>query len=291
MARLKRVVGMPAHLAGDDLCHLCGRPLVGGVCPHCDRRTKSWPNPAGSLVGRRPPPWPAAIAVLLAALVLAAFGFGWFRSGRSARSSTGPVPVRSASPTSPASQPAAAIRAPSTFEVLGDETDVFGNRPRRGYAFVIHTGSQTSDLLTDYYMIAQDYMQGADTVDLQRGDQAFTAKVVAVGSDCHVALLRISGAYPSLPISATSPKAGDTVTVGEAISGTARRTAVVAYAGAGGNGHLTISAEIPNADDGLPVLNSAGRVVGMAEPTSLYRVGGVGFAVPILQACQAVGAC
>lgn len=288
---LKRVVGMSADSTGDDWCHLCGRPLVSGVCPHCDRRSKSWPNRAASWVRHRPASQSAAVTVLLAVIVLAAIGLGWFRTGQSARPSTGRVPAKSASPMNRAGLPLTGIAAPSTFEVLGDEMDVFGNRARRGYAFVIHTRSQTSDLLTDYYMIAQAYMQGVDTVDLQRGDQTFTAKILAVGSDSHVALLRISGTYPSLPISATTPKPGDTVTVGETTSSSARRTAVVPYTGAGGAGHLTFSVEIPNVDDGLPVLNSAGRVVGIAEPTSLYRVAGVGFAVPILQACQAVGAC
>ena len=282
---------MSAHLAGHDWCHLCGRPLGEGVCPHCDRPRKWWPNRAASWVPCRRGRWSGALAVVLAGVVLAVFDLGWSGTGHSVRPSTRAVPTKSASPTRPASQPAAAPAAPSTFEVLGDEMDIFGNRARRGYAFVIHSGSQTSDLLTDYYMIAQDYMQGIDTVDLQRGDQAFTAKVVAVGSDCHVALLRISGSYPSLPVSAAMPKAGDTVTVGEATSGTERHAAVVAYSGSGGASHLTFSIEVPNVDDGLPVLNAAGRVVGIAEPTSLYRVGGVGFAVPILQACQAVGTC
>ncbi|MDA8302464.1 MAG: hypothetical protein M0005_13215 [Actinomycetota bacterium] len=231
------------------------------------------------------------MSMVLVTGVLAVFGFGWFLAGRSVRPSAAVVPTTSAPPTSPASQPATAIRAPSTFEVLGNEMDVFGNRSLRGYAFVIHTGSQTSDLLTDYYLVAQTYMQGVDTVDLQRGDQTFTAKVVAVGSDCHVALLRISGTYPSLPISVATPKAGDTVTVGEATSITARHAAVVAYSGTGEVSHLTFSVEVSNVDDGLPVLNPAGRVVGIAEPTSLYRVSGAGFAVPILQACRAVGAC
>jgi hypothetical protein len=296
---------MSTDEAGNNWCHLCGRPLVCGVCPHCDRRAKSWPNPIAAWVRcrpiaawvrRRPARWSAATAVLLAAIVLAAFGFGWFRTGRSAHPPTGPVPATSASPTSappanPADRPLATLAAPSTFEVLSDEMDIFGNRARRGYAFVIHTGSQTSDLLTDYYMIAQAYMQGVDTVDLQRGDQTFTARVVAVGSDSHVALLRISGTYPVLPISAATPKSGDTVTVGETTSSTPRRTAVVAYSGADGASHLTFSVEVSNVDDGLPVLDSAGRVVGIAEPTSLYRVGGVGYAVPILRACQSVGAC
>ena len=139
--------------------------------------------------------------------------------------------------------------------------------------------------------LQQAYMNGIDTVYLRRRGQEFTAKVIAVGPDCHVALLQISGTYPSLPVSAAIPKAGDTVTLGEATSGTKKQVALVANSDAAGTSHLTLSLEVTSVDDGLPVLDTAGRVVGIAEPTMLYRVAGVGFAVPMLQACQAVGAC
>lgn len=285
---------MPADLAGDDWCHLCGCPLVNGICPRCDRPRRTWPGRLGSpwgylhlRHGRR-----LAVAALAAVgLVVAAFGFGWFGNALSAHRSAGTVSSPSQTPTSPAGGPANALAAGSTFAVLGDDMDAFGNRPRRGYAFVIHTGSQTSDLLTDYQLIVASYLQGTGTVDLQRGDQTFTATVVAVSPEPHVALLRVSGLYPSLPISATAPKPGDTVTVGEPASGVARHAAVVANSGPGGSSHLTFSVEVANPDDGTPVLNSAGQVVGLAEPTSPYHVQGVGFAIPILSACMAVGAC
>lgn len=283
---------MSADLAGDDWCHLCGRPLISGTCPHCDRPRSWWPHRAASWVRRRRIGWFAATTVILIGVVFTAFfGSGWFHGDRSARRSTGAASAKSPSFSAPAGQPDATLAAPSTFEVLGDGMDIFGNRARLGYAFVIHTGSETSDLVTDYYMLSQAYMQGVDTVDLQSGDQIFTAKIIAVGSDCHVALLRISVARPSLPVSAATPRAGDTVTVGETASRTARHTAVMASSGPDSGTHLTFSLQISNDEDGLPVLNSAGQVVGIAEPTSLYRVDGVGYAVPILQACQAVAAC
>lgn len=283
---------MSAHLADDGRCHLCGRPMVEGVCRHCDRLAQSWFNQAASWVRHPQGRWLGVVALVLAAIEFALFGPGLPGSSHSIRPSTGAVSTEPAPPTSsPVTRPTAAFAAPSTFEVLGAEMDIFGNRVRRGYAFVIHSSPQNSYLLTDFYMIAQAYMNGIDTVYLRRRGQEFTAKVIAVGPDCHVALLQISGTYPSLPVSPAIPKAGDTVTLGEATSGTKKQAALVAYSDAAGTSHLTLSLEVSSVDDGLPVLDTAGRVVGIAEPTMLYRVGGVGFAVPMLQACQAVGAC
>jgi putative serine protease PepD len=167
----------------------------------------------------------------------------------------------------------------------------FGVRDLRGYAFVISTTAGTSDLLTDYHLIVDNYMQGKDTVDLQHGERTFTAKVIAVSPDPHVALLRIDGAWHPLAISPTSPRAGDTVTVGPFPPDASRQAAVIAYTGPGGATHLTFSVEVPSLGDGTPVLDSSGRVVGIAEPTSQFRAGGVGFAVPIPSACAAVAAC
>lgn len=169
--------------------------------------------------------------------------------------------------------------------------DEFGNETRRGYAFVIHTSSQTSELLTDYDLVVDALRQGNDKVDLDHGGQSFTATVLAVTTEPHVALLRIPGEFPSLSISVSTPKTGDTVTLGEPGSSGLRDGAVVAYSGRGSAEHLTFSVEVPDVDDGAPVLNSAGKVVGIAEPSTPFHVSGIGFAMPILRACQAVGVC
>lgn len=180
----------------------------------------------------------------------------------------------------------------STFEVLGGGVDEVGNPARRGYAFVVHSGPRSSDLLTDYHLVVSDYVQGYDKVQLRRGVQTFTAKVVAVSPDPHVALLRIDGTYPSLAISATRPAVGDSVTLGEPGSSAVTLTAaVVPHVGPGGRSHLMFSIEVGARDDGDPVLNEAGQVVGIAEPSTPFGDAGVGYAIPILAACLSVKAC
>lgn len=280
---------MSADLDDRVWCHLCGHPLDRGVCLRCDRPGRRWWDRRRH-TGRRGRWWGALAAVLLA-FAIAAAGFGWFGGRSTVHPSAEPNATTPAAPTSKTRFPLSTSSAPSTFEVLGGEIDVFGNRSPRGLAFVIRTGPQSSDLLTDYHLVVESYTQGNDTVDLQQGDETFTARIVTVSSDPHVALLRVNGVYPSLVISATAPKVGDRVTVGELTWQSARNAAVVAYSGPGGAVHLAFSVAIPNVDDGAPVVNGAGRVVGIAEPTPPYSVDGVGLAIPILSACLAVNAC
>jgi hypothetical protein len=217
-------------------------------------------------------------------LVLVSIGFVFFGS----RSTVVTTRPEQGSPTAALTTPAgAATSSLSTFEILG-YTDGFGGRERRGYAFVIRSGAGTSFLLTDYHLLVANFMQGYRTVDLRRGDQTFTATIVAVSPDPHVALLRIRGAYPALPISPVRIRPGATLTVGEPSSAAAQPAAVLDFTGPGGDKHLAFSVEVSNTDAGKPVLNSADQVVGIAEPTSQHGVRGVGFAVPIWPACRAV---
>lgn len=276
---------MYAYADPGGSCHLCGRPLVDGVCPRCDRPAPRWPVRVASWAWRTPGRRLAASSFVVATVVAAVLtSTGAFTGSPSTLTATTPdVASRSTTPGAPAG---AATYAPSTFEILG-YTDELG-RGRRGYAFVIRSGAGTSFLLTDYHLVVADFMRGYRTVDLRRGDQTFTATIIAVSPDPHVALLRISGVYPALTISPARPRSGATVTVGEPGSRAARPAAVIDYSGPGGDKHLTFSVEVSNGDDGEPVLNSADQVVGIAEPTSQHGTQGVGFAVRIWQACQAV---
>jgi hypothetical protein len=218
------------------------------------------------------------------ALVLTIVGLVFLRARPSPASTASPAESRPAAPGTTADP---ATLAPSTFEILGS-IDGYGTRERRGYAFVVRSGGGASILLTDYHLVVNDFMQGYRTVDLRRGDQTFSATVIAVSPDPHVALLPIRGVYPALPISPARPGRGATVSLGELASSTARPAAVLDYSGPGAEKHLAFSIIVSNHEDGEPVLNAANQVVGIAEPTSEHGAPGVGFAVPIRSACQAV---
>lgn len=268
-------------------CHLCGSPLVAGVCRRCDGPPPRWPARIASWAWRTPGRRLIVSVCLIASvvvLVLTTVGLVFLRARPSPAPSASATETRTAGPGSTGDPASLAL---STFEILGS-TDGFGTRERRGYAFVVRSGGGTSILLTDYHLVVDDFMQGYRTVDLRRGDQTFSATVVAVSPDPHVALLRIRGVYPALPISPVRPRLGDTVSLGEPASSAARPAAVLDYPGPGGEKHLAFSITVSNGEDGEPVLNAANQVVGIAEPTSEHGVQGVGFAVPIRSACQVV---
>lgn len=271
----------------DHACPSCGHEVVAGVCPVCDR-------PHGRLQGLRwvwfPPRrgWLVAAAALPIGLVLAVVALGLSARGPSDRPGRA---LPAATVGSPAAAPGIGTPTGSVFEVLGADTDEFGQRSVKGFAFVVRAAAGSSDLLTDYDLIVDGYLRGSRTVDLQRGQQTFTAALVAVNPDPHVALLRIEGEYPPFAIGHDTLQPHDTVVVDPLPPAGTRRAAVVAYDGRGGADHLTFSVAVPALGAGAPVLDAAGRVVGMAEPSAPFGTATVGFAVPINTGCEAVAGC
>lgn len=273
---------------GVDRCHLCGRELEGRACPHCDRRSEGWTARLGALLRLHDDFWLPVVAVLAVVVAIAVIVLASLRVRSQvgpATSSPGPAPGTSSAAVDP-STPGA-----STFWVLGAGTDASGQRARFGYAFVVRTGADSSDLLTDYDLVVATFVRGDRTVDLGRGERTFTATIVAVSTDPHVALLRIGGRFPALPIATRSPDAGDTVVLGEGGIVPSPRASVVARSAAGHPGHLSFSLAVDGSDDGTPLLNLAGRVVGIAVPSAPFGPADVGYAIPIRAGCLAVQAC
>lgn len=271
-------------VADQDTCHLCGRPLDGLICLSCDRpRGRRMPRGPSRLSFRHAR---VPIAAALAGIALVFAGYERWGSGSESRIRD----VTAVAPTSTTRLPVLGSEG-SVFGIVGSDEDEFGVRAIRGYAFVVRASGGTSDLLTDYYMVSERFLNGTDTIELRQGARTVAAKIVLISPDPHVAKLRIDGTYPVLPVATARPLSGDLVTLGLETNGATRSAEVVSYSGSGGASHLTFSIEVPNVDDGAPILDSAGRVVGIAEPTAHFPVQAVGFAIPIAQACQAVAAC
>jgi hypothetical protein len=269
-------------------CHLCGRALEGGICPHCDRGRDSWAAHASGLIRLHDGFWLPVLAVLAVTVAIGVIAVAFVR----VRPQVGSTPIGTADGSSRggATTKGVPVPAASTFWVLGAGTEESGDRSRFGYAFVIRTGTETSDLLTDYDLVVGPYVRGDRTVELGLGDQSYTATIVAVSPDPHVALLRIGGRFPALGVSFEPPVPGDTVVLGEDNAVPAPRATVV-RSQAGHSHHLAFSVAIDGRDDGIPVLDLSGRVVGIAEPSAPFGTDHVGFAIPIRAACLAVRAC
>lgn len=279
---------MPMH-ANDVRCHLCGRPMAGVLCAFCDtvasvergRRSRARDAVAAQLRfhGR-------LAAVLVALLLVGAVLRSWTSPTQDAD-----VAASRERPTAEQSTPAAGAERSETAAVLtvnasGSEWDAPQGRP--GHAFVIRQEGTWSDMLTDYYLLAERYMAGERTVTVSDGTSFLTGRVMATDSDKHVARVRVDSQLPALPIAPLQPEAGERVIIlsrsGESISGV-----VVPVKGLRAAGHLAFSAVVPSSLDGAPVINADGEVVGIAEPSDeAMTADGIGFAVPIAAACLAV---
>jgi hypothetical protein len=277
---------MSYDLSDQQRCHLCDGPLIGGVCPSCDRPHRR------AIIGTGARLWLhdhgfAGLVAVLALVAGAAIAVFVLRPGGRPAARAEPLAVSSATTT----RPLPGDQSPSVFGVAGGDVDEFGLRELRGYAFVVRSADGVTDLLTDYGLIVDAYLQENATVDLQRGTQTYTAQVVMVSPDPHVALLRINGNVEPLPISSLPPASGDPVLLFTATG--FRPAAVVPYAGRGAAAHLTFSVEVSNRGGGAPVLDGEGAVVGIAEPTAQFGLAahGVGFAQSIAAACAALAAC
>lgn len=282
---------MRPEVTEKNRCHLCGRAFVDGACPVCDRRPRRAALGAGTWLWVHDRRLVAVTVVVV--IALAAGGLVvWPRP--SPRSSvppptTHPDQAGLAGPWLPA---ASAPASRSVFGVGTDAVDEFGVHGVRGYAFVVSSRDGVSGLLTDYDLIVSSYLTGQRTVYLRYDTQTYAARVVAVSPDPHVALLRLNGTWTPLPVARTVPALGDAVTVGRFTAEGPRRASVIDYTGPGGVTHLTFSVDVPVAEDGAPVLNAAGEVVGVAEPTVQFgpAATGVGFALPIEAVCTAIDA-
>ncbi len=284
---------MPVDLRPGARCHLCGRVMLGGLCPVCDsspyRREDhgrvrsslaSWLRLHRMLLG--------TLLVVLAGLVVAAtLGLPHALASR--------LDERAASRPSPAPRsPAPAARAPAAgsaiLAVNAPTSDWDTPSGPSGYAFAVRSSSGSSVVLTDYHLLVAAYLTGERTVTLADGGHTLTGRVVAVSPEPHVARIIAPEALATLSVARAPARLGDRVTVGVAGGGGAVSGRVVTYRGPGGSTHLAFTAEVPPGLDGAPVLDADGHVVGIAEPTEQFpQAGGIGFAVPIAAACAAVG--
>ena len=277
---------------GIEQCHWCGRPLDGSVCPHCDRRSDTWLGRAAARLHVHDDFWLPVLAVAAVLVTIGVLGVTLARARSELGSSPSAVaPEVVSRPDSPPTSTTGSVPTGSTFWVLGAGSDESGHRTRLGEAFVIHTGPATSDLMTDYGLVVGLYTRGARTVELANTDESLTATIVAVSPDPHVALLRIAGRFPALPIATAAARPGDTVALGEDGEVPAPRAIVVAHSASGRSSHLTFTVGVGGRDDGTPVLDLAGRVVGIAEPSAPFGTERLGYAIPITAACLAVRAC
>jgi S1-C subfamily serine protease len=183
--------------------------------------------------------------------------------------------------------------APSTFFV---QTQDEAGAASVGSAFVVASDAQQSYLLTDYTTVRAATRVPGPQVQVRQGDQTIKATLWTWQEDKDLALLIIpKGGLPKLDFAPSSPplRLGERVFAlsGLGGSGGAITQGFVADVSAAGVMH---DAAIGQGFQGGPLLNSAGKVVGVSSRSYAplgYATEGVTFAVPGKAACEKVLRC
>jgi S1-C subfamily serine protease len=179
---------------------------------------------------------------------------------------------------------------PSVFKVVaGDFT---------GTAFAVGGPADEggTNLFTNYHVVEQVWSRGEREVFLERGDQRFPARIVEIHRGTDVAWLQTAGVFAGLPVSGGMPGVGqpivsvgaplgldDTVTTG-VVSNTGRTLSD------GSGPWIQFDAAVEPGNSGGPVINAAREVVGIATRKA-PEFEGIGFALPIGEACARFDVC
>lgn len=291
-------------------CTTCGRAPSDGPCTHSDlKTTASLPHVASArhLIHRGR--WPAFIVALGAVLALLLVSALWRVANGDAglrrvageqakelarlrheltdtRADVGrlnggvsDLDAKSAGEIDPT---AVADRVqPSVFTV---EVNDGG-----GSGFVLASVAGRSTLVTNFHVVADEWNNGRRAVKVRQGDATFAGTIENVSQADDLATISVAERLPMLERSTTPPKPGDPVVVVGSplgLGGTVTSGIVSAIRQEGGRDYIQFSAPISPGSSGGPVVDRAGRVLGIAEAKAVGQgAEGLSFAVPINKVC------
>lgn len=182
----------------------------------------------------------------------------------------------------------AAAALPSVFRV--EAGGVFGT------AFAVgRQPASGTNLVTNYHVVRALYEGGGREVSLQRRDERYSAVIVKVEPDKDVALLESQEKFNPLATATEDLRSGEPIVVVGAPLGLEDSVTTGVVSGfrrlpeAPGD-VIQFDAAINPGNSGGPVINSKKQVVGIAT-LKAQEAEGIGLAVPIDVACQALAIC
>jgi putative serine protease PepD len=306
-------------------CVLCGSPLSDGHCPNegCKGAdtASSEEAPAGKGTPRivvRRVAYAAVVVLLLAAVVSAALVAAALdtsvdelrrgnaalrrsldRQQREARERAdglertvsdqtvrlGSIEAKLNAQRDPADV-AASVR-PSVFTI--------STRDGLGSGFVVSSTNDTSSIITNFHVVARQWLEGRKDVLLKRDDVTYHGTVQRVSEADDLALISVAGSLPALSVARRDTKVGETVLVVGSplgLGGSVASGIVSAVRTTDGVDYLQFSAPISPGNSGGPVVDRDGNVIGVAVAKLVARgAEGLSLAVPVAKVCQHFGVC
>lgn len=164
-----------------------------------------------------------------------------------------------------------------------------------GSGWVADSNAGGSDIVTNYHVVADSVSAGEKSVDVVQADRTWRGTIVRTDRADDLAIVHVSARLPRLTAGATRPKVGATVLAAGAplgLSGTISVGVVSGFRSVYGSDYLQFTAPISPGNSGGPVVDSRGRVVGIAT-AKLVADGAeaLGFAIPVQTVCASLVEC
>jgi putative serine protease PepD len=176
---------------------------------------------------------------------------------------------------------------PSVVTVMTDED--------LGSGWVAHTDASGSLIVTNFHVVADAVAAGETDITVTQGDRTMNADVVHSDKLDDLAVLHVTEKLKALVTAALRPKVGAVVLdLGSplGLQGSVSVGVVSAYRSIFGSDYLQFTAAISPGNSGGPVVDSMGRVVGIATAKIVMDgAESLGFAIPIQIACAGLVDC
>lgn len=319
---LSDIVAPPLH----RFCSRCGTSLADGRCAACVAPLASI-TPDDDRRGRdRVPSRRRALAALLAIILVSSVGGAAIvaeqansRAGRAEESVANILKIVSRLEARLATQDEAGRATRVTSAGLSRrleriETDM-GDRPDTanliasirpsvftvetesgsGSGFVVRSDANQSELVTNFHVLADVYRAGGRGVQLLSGDRRLTGRIAQVDETFDLALVTVAEELPALEWAQRRADPGDSVyVVGSPLGfeGTVSSGLASTYRDKGGVEYLQFSAAVNPGNSGGPVVDAAGRVLGVATMKIVgFEIEGMSFALPRERVCSSLPVC
>jgi S1-C subfamily serine protease len=185
--------------------------------------------------------------------------------------------------------PAALAKAtsPSVFTV---ET-----RSGLGSGWVAASSDGHSQLVTNFHVISDVYVNGGRAVSIRQGDRTYPATITSTSAADDLAVLSVGVKLPALSVDRAEPASGESVlVVGSPIGlgGSVSSGIVSAVRTEEGVRYIQFTAPISPGNSGGPVVNRHGKVIGVSVAKIVGGgAEGLSFAVPAARVCADFDVC
>ena len=164
-----------------------------------------------------------------------------------------------------------------------------------GSGWVAHAYSKSSEIITNFHVVADAWTNGTADVRVHQLDSVWPGTVVRVDRNDDLAAIEVSRPLVALISATQRPRPGTAVmALGSplGLDGTVTIGVVSGYRSLEGSNYLQFSAAISPGNSGGPVIDSRGRVVGIASAKVVYTgAEGLGLAIPVGVACASLVVC